>query len=68
MHDGIDGRIDLFGPCDRSLQHLLGANFALGDESGEGDGVVFAIVFEPHGAQISNLEPMEKLQLQRSCH
>jgi hypothetical protein len=26
----------------------------LGDESGEGDGVVLAIFFEPHGLQISN--------------
>ena len=54
VYNGIDGRIDLFGPCDRSLQHLLGADLALGDESGEGDGVVLAIFFEPHGLQISN--------------
>ena len=59
MHDGIDGGIDLFGPCDRRLQHLLGADLALGDERGEGDGVVPAIFFEPHGLQISELKPME---------
>jgi hypothetical protein len=60
VHDGVDGRIDLFGPCDCSLQHLLGADLALGDETGEGDGVVRAIFFEPHGPQISKLEPTEK--------
>jgi hypothetical protein len=38
VHDGIDGWIDLFGPCDRSFQHLLGADLPLGDELGEGDG------------------------------
>jgi hypothetical protein len=54
VHDGIDRRIDLFGPCDRGLQHLFGADLALGDEPGEGDGVVLAIFFEPHGLQISN--------------
>jgi hypothetical protein len=43
-HNGIDGRIDLFGPSDRSFQHLLGADLALSDEPGEGDGVVLAIV------------------------
>ena len=59
MHDGIDGGIDLFGPCDRRLQHLLGADLALGDEPGERDGVVPAIFFEPHGLQISKLKPME---------
>src|SRR5215468_6751602 len=26
VYNGIDGRIDLFGPCDRSLQHLFGAD------------------------------------------
>jgi hypothetical protein len=29
---------------------------------------VLAIFFEPHGAQTSNSEPRENLQLQRSCH
>src|SRR4029077_14269991 len=42
-----------------SLQHLLDADLALGDEPGEGDGVVLAIFFEPHGRQISKLEPTE---------
>jgi hypothetical protein len=57
--DGIEGRIDLFGSCDRSLQQLLGADLALGDESGEGDGIVLAIFFEPHGLRISKSEPIE---------
>jgi len=59
VHDGIDGWIDLFGPSNRSFQHLLGADLALGNQPGEGDGVVLAIFFEPHGLQISKLEPME---------
>ena len=59
VYDGIDDRIDLFGPCDRSLQHLIGADLALGDEPGEGDGIVLPIFIEPHGPQISKLEPME---------
>ena len=56
---GIDRRIDLFGPCDRSLRHLFGADLARGDEPGEGDGVVLAIFFEPHGLPISELQPVE---------
>ena len=59
VYDGIDDRIDLFAPCDRSLQHLISADLALGDEPGEGDGVVLPIFIEPHGPQISELEPME---------
>jgi len=57
VHDGINSGVDLFGPRDRSLQHLLSADLALGDEPGEGEGVVLAIFFEPHGLQISKLEP-----------
>jgi hypothetical protein len=56
MHNRIDGRVDLLGPCDRRFQHLLGADLALGDEFGERDGVVFAIFVEPHGRQISNIK------------
>jgi hypothetical protein len=37
----------------------LGADFALGDESGERDGVVLAIFLEPHGLQIPGLKPVE---------
>jgi hypothetical protein len=59
VHDGIDGGIDLFGPRDRRLQHLLGADLALGDEPGKGDGVVPPIFFEPHGLQISKLKAVE---------
>src|SRR5262249_3336156 len=59
VHDGIDCGIDLFRPSDRSLQHLLGAALALGDESGEGGSVVLPIFFELHGLQISTLRPME---------
>jgi hypothetical protein len=36
---------------------LLGADLTLGDEPGEGDRVVLAIFFEPHGLQISKLKP-----------
>src|ERR1700730_6495437 len=59
VHDGIDGGIDLFGPRDRCLQHLLGADLALGYEPGEGDAIVLPVFFEPHDPQISKLEPME---------
>jgi hypothetical protein len=59
VDDGIDDGIDLFGPCDRRLQHLLGADLALGDEPGEGDGVMPAIFFEPYGVQIPGLKPVE---------
>src|SRR5215472_4326305 len=56
VDDGIDGRVDMFSPCDRRLEHLLGADLALGDEPGEGDGIVLAIFFEPHGRKISNIK------------
>jgi hypothetical protein len=49
----------VFGPCNRGLQYLLGADFALGDEPGERDGVVLAIFLEPHGLQIPGLKPVE---------
>jgi hypothetical protein len=52
VHDGIDNRIDLFSLCNRSFQHLIGVDLALGDQPGEGDGVVLAIFFDPHGLQI----------------
>jgi hypothetical protein len=45
VNDCIHGGIDLFGPRDRDLRHLLDADLALGDELGEGDGIVLAIFF-----------------------
>jgi hypothetical protein len=53
VHDRVDGGIDLLGPCDRCLQHLLGADLALADELSEGDGVVLTIFLKPHGLRIS---------------
>jgi hypothetical protein len=54
VHDRINGRIELFGPCDSSLQHSLGTDLALGDKLGKGDGIMLAIFFKPHGLQIPN--------------
>ena len=56
VHNGINGRIDLFGPCDRRLQHLFGADLALGDEPGEGDSVMLAVFVKPHSRPISNIK------------
>ena len=59
VHNRVNGRIDLFGPCDRSLQHFLGADLALGDKLGKGDGIMLAIFFKPHGLQISKSKAQE---------
>ena len=56
VHNGIDRRVGLFGSCDRRLEHLFGADLALGDEPGERNGVVLTIFVEPHGRQISNIK------------
>jgi hypothetical protein len=56
VHDGVDGGIDLFGPSNRSLQHLFGTDLALGDEPSERDGIELAIFFELHDLQISTLD------------
>src|SRR6202035_4603864 len=56
VHNSVDGWIDLLGPCDRCLQHVLGADFTLGDQPGKGDGVMLAIFFKPHGLR-SPLKP-----------
>lgn len=56
VHNGIDRRVDLLDSCHRRLQHLFGADLALGDEPDERDGVVLTIFVEPHGRPISNIK------------
>ena len=53
VNGGVNNRINLFGPCACSFQHLLDTDLALCDELSERGGVVLAIFFEPHGGQIS---------------